>query len=66
MITNWLVRFNGTSDTTIISAPTAQEAILQAEESNTHAVRSVQFHSTGLCVSTEGHYHGTLESIAHR
>lgn len=64
MITNWLVRFNGTSDTTIIAAPTAQEAIMQAEESSMHAVRSVQFHSAGICISTEAMNYEALESVA--
>jgi hypothetical protein len=56
-MTNWLVRFNGTDETQIIGAPSCEEAILQAEESSQFHVRSVQFHSTAACVSTEMQYH---------
>jgi len=60
MMTNWLIRFNGTNETQIIGAPTCEEAILQAEESSEFHVRSVQFHSTAGCISTEMQHHDDI------
>lgn len=63
-MTNWLVRFNGTDATMVVSAPTCEEAILQAEESSEFAVRSVQFHSSVSCVATEAQHHADLVGSA--
>lgn len=67
MVTNWLVRFNGTDKTVIIPAQTCDEAMKKAGEDNKEhgAVRSVRFHSAGsMCVSTEGQHYANLVGVA--
>lgn len=65
MVTNWLVRFNGTDKTVVVSAQTCDEAMKRAGEFHKEfAVRSVRFHSAGSCVATEGQHYANLVGIA--